>query len=496
VVSSRDGFFGEAMEQQRLDEPVVVLTCARSGSTLLRFILDAHPALACPPETSITDLCSRMGIFSMLLDGPSSTGRPALGDEALISIRIWVTATYSSYLARAGKVRWCDKSLGSAESAGRFLELFPKAKFICLYRHSMDVVGSLIEACPYGLRGYGLEPFAAAHSGNSVAAAADYWLNQTNAIADFEQQHPDSCLRVRYEELVANPEVQAARIFSFLGEEQMPSITSACFAGDREQFGPSDHKIWDTTGVHTDSVGQGARVPVAVMAKPLLEPMNTLLERLGYQPVGEYWNSVPVSVLADQQGQDAAAVDGQAEVLNELDALLVPRIAGRLADMSSAPARVREVGSSVTFTAAAPAGGTALSTRSWRVDLATAAVSRNGTPDPKPDPRAWAVIGDAGDWTAVLTGRLSLATALRRGCLRLAVSPTAGPETGGRPLPPSLRFDLHLAVLRWLLRSAPGNGDAPGDLVRAPGRSGGGPGPVTKEPGRRRAGVPGGRPPG
>ena len=470
MVSSRDSFFGEAMEQQRLDEPVVVLTCARSGSTLLRFILDAHPALACPPETGITELCGRMGVFSDLLAGPSLTGRAALSHEALISIRIWVTATYSSYLARAGKVRWCDKSLGSAEWAGRFLELFPKAKFICLYRHSMDVVSSLIEACPYGLQGYGLDRFAAAHSGNSVAAAADYWLNQTNAIAEFEHQHPDLCLRVRYEELVANPEMQAARIFSFLGEEQVPSITSACFAADREQFGPSDHKIWDTAGVHTDSVGHGARVPVAVMAKGLLEPMNTLLERLGYQAVGEDWNSVPVSVLADQQGQDAAAVDGQAKVLKELDALLVPRIAGRLADMSSAPARVREVSPSVTITAAAVADGTGPSARSWRVDLATAVVSRNGTPDPKPDPRAWGVIGDAGDWTAVLTGRLSLATALRHGCLRLAVPPAARPEADGRP--PPLRSNPHLVVLRWLLRSAPGNSDAPGDLVRAPARSG------------------------
>src|SRR5204862_5951011 len=141
----------------------------------------------------------------------------------------------------------------------------------------------------------------------------------------------------------------------------------------------------------------------------------------------------------------AAAVDGQAEVLNELDALLVPRIAGRLADMSSAPARVREVSPSVTITAAAAADGTVPSTRSWRVDLATAAVSRNGTPDPKPDPRAWGVIGDARDWTALLTGRLSLATALRWGCLRLAVPPAAGPEAGG--LPPPLRSNPHLVVL-------------------------------------------------
>jgi Sulfotransferase family len=33
--------------------PVFVLCMGRSGSTLLRFLLDAHPDLACPPETSL-----------------------------------------------------------------------------------------------------------------------------------------------------------------------------------------------------------------------------------------------------------------------------------------------------------------------------------------------------------------------------------------------------------------------------------------------------------
>jgi hypothetical protein len=37
-------------------DPVFVLCNGRSGSTLLRFLLDAHPDLACPPETNLPDL--------------------------------------------------------------------------------------------------------------------------------------------------------------------------------------------------------------------------------------------------------------------------------------------------------------------------------------------------------------------------------------------------------------------------------------------------------
>ena len=38
-------------------DPVFILTASRSGSTLLRFILDTHPDFACPPETMITAAC-------------------------------------------------------------------------------------------------------------------------------------------------------------------------------------------------------------------------------------------------------------------------------------------------------------------------------------------------------------------------------------------------------------------------------------------------------
>ena len=34
-------------------DPVFVLCGGRTGSTLLRFLLDAHPDLACPPETNV-----------------------------------------------------------------------------------------------------------------------------------------------------------------------------------------------------------------------------------------------------------------------------------------------------------------------------------------------------------------------------------------------------------------------------------------------------------
>src|SRR6266851_2043288 len=41
-------------------DPVFVLCSGRSGSTLLRVLLDAHPDLACPPETKLPEALGRL----------------------------------------------------------------------------------------------------------------------------------------------------------------------------------------------------------------------------------------------------------------------------------------------------------------------------------------------------------------------------------------------------------------------------------------------------
>jgi hypothetical protein len=432
----------------RLDEPVVVLTCARSGSTLLRFLLDAHPALACPPETGVVDLVTRMGVLSMLLDGPPEDGQAGLSDHAAEAICAWVGSTFGAYLQQAGKVRWCEKSLGSADSAGRFLALFPKAKFICLYRHCLDVVDSMMEACPWGLRGYGLEPFAAAHPGNSVAAITDFWVTHTRAIAEFEAVYPEACLRVRYEDVTANPEEQAERIFRFIGEQPLPGISAACLAErGPEHFGPADHKIWWTTGINTDSVGRGWRIPVEALSQPVLALANDLLSRLGYDTIdegpgrharmaGPGVSRAPADDVGLPASQDHTTPDNEAAVLDQLDELLTARVAtrpagGELADTG--------VSSAFFITGTVPVPGGDVASRSWRVDPEAGRIARAGAVG---SPGEWGVIGSVEAWRCVLAGQLNFGTAMRHGQLRY----TDAPADEVQPLPP-LRGDSRTRVL-------------------------------------------------
>jgi protein-tyrosine sulfotransferase len=179
--------------------PVFVLSMARSGSTLLRFILDSHPDLACPPETNVAQVCFGLARLWDLLEPPLESAtdgwRPNavpvhLPPDAAMSIRAAVDAVYGRYLARHGKRRWCDKSLDSAQMADLLAHLYLEAQFVCLYRPCVDVVVSAIEASPWGLSGYGFDPYVTNTPGNMVLAAARCWLDTTRAIVEFQEKHP------------------------------------------------------------------------------------------------------------------------------------------------------------------------------------------------------------------------------------------------------------------------------------------------------------------
>ena len=276
--------------------PVFILTASRSGSTLLRFILDSHPALACPPETGLGLACGQLASTLGTLENSAAASRGP-GEEVVASpdtaavIRAAIEFGFGGYLRRRGKARWCDKSLDNVQYAGLLAQVFPDAKFICLYRHCMDVIASGVEACPWGLHRFGYDQFVARHPGNSVAAIADYWLLCAHMAMDFEQRYPERCHRVRYEDLVAEPERTAAGIFSFLEVESVPGITRTCFEREHEADGPSDEKIWFTGAVTGGSVGRGAVVPVGAFPPGMLPVLNHVLAALCYRPADEEWNT-------------------------------------------------------------------------------------------------------------------------------------------------------------------------------------------------------------
>jgi hypothetical protein len=449
---------------------------ARSGSTLLRFLLDAHPDVACPPETNLPALCAQLAVVWSLIEGaPLSMTRgdtpPVVPPAAVAGIRRTLDNMLGPYLARRGKTVLCDKSLGTAEYASLLADIYPGTRFISLYRHPMDVIASGMEACPWGLNGYGFDPYIVGSPGNAVCALARYWLENASLIARVEEQYPDRCHRVRYENMVEAPEQVADGIFRFAGVTPEPGITRRCFTAERERLGPGDHKIWHTSQFTAASVGRGQYIPIGLIPPPVLEEINKLLNRLGYLPVDETWGTAAappaLHIIPDHRQVPVPAT----AVLSTNGRIEAPEIlAERLhhgLDHAGAGFTSRWAPCSLErFTMVSRQHQDAHAAQ-WLVDLATRTVTYDmvttppaanaggdagtdpvetgaddeDTVDGDPD---WSVIGTPEAWTAVLRGQVNLAVALRRCDLRYCDY-----DEPGNPATPvaDVRIDMMAALL-------------------------------------------------
>ena len=444
------------------DDPVFVLCAGRSGSTLLRFLLDAHPDLACPPETRLPWLARQLATAWAVIEDAGPSGQSANGSSADAAIsapvaeglRRSLDPMMTSYLRRRGKRRYCDKSLGAAQHAGLLLRIWPGARFICLYRHPMDVIASGIEASPWGLTSYGFEPYIGSPPDNNVAALARYWLDYTTSIVAAEEHFTDRCLPVRYEDLVTDPDGEIARILEFIGAAPAPGIVARCFGPGHQRFGPGDYKIWNTSGVSADSVGRGWTMPAGKIPAPLLGRVNELADVLGYIRVGEQWGTgAKPADLRTGKDDSAPAAGGEAggepdrapdrehgrepdrtpgrapAALPDWAVAVDERVRAGLARVGEQFARdhgsrARE---SVLLFVNAPAWADADAW--WRLDLAAGTVAAGlGEAGVDAD---WSLTGSAQAWDRLLAGQANLGVAFRRGDLRYADKGDAGAGSTG-----------------------------------------------------------------
>lgn len=195
-----------------------------------------------------------------------------------------------AHLARTGKADWCDKSLSNVFHLDRLAEVWPEARFVLLHRHCMDMVLSGIEASPWGLSEYGFGTVAQRSPTDTVVALAAYWADRTARMLDFERRQGSRCLRLRYEDLVAEPAVELARLWDHLGVEPVEPPEGS-FGAPGAAAGPGDHTIWYTDRLHGEAVGRGARVPPDHVLGPLRAHVNELLEALDYPLVDDAWGS-------------------------------------------------------------------------------------------------------------------------------------------------------------------------------------------------------------
>jgi hypothetical protein len=200
--------------------PVFIVGCPRSGTTLMRQILDSHPRIACPGETWFL-----IGLLEQLRNPFFVRGLNGLGverAEAVGNIRAFALNYYERFLFRSGKKRWADKTPGYVDYCPEICEVFhANVRFVYLLRHGMDVANSMRDRDWVGLLAPGLDasdPLA------RLEVGARTWIRMTESFERFRQTHPELCHTVRFEELTERPEPIIQGVLRFLGEPWDPAV--------------------------------------------------------------------------------------------------------------------------------------------------------------------------------------------------------------------------------------------------------------------------------
>jgi hypothetical protein len=271
---------------------IVVLGMPRSGTTLLRRILDSHPAICAPGETFLLRASSRFleseeiafGIDYGVLGGLKPLGFTA--DEILARLRALPFQFYDDLAQRAGKRRWAAKTAVDSFYVEAIERLYAgHVQFVCVVRHGLDVVCSLKEFSDE-LQGYiaELRPYIQRHA-RPLEAFAHAWVDVTTALTGLAERHANSAILLRYEDLVAEPHATLSRLFAFLGEDQDPDLPQRAF-GNKEVTGLGDWKTYATHEFKGDSIGRWRDLPDDMAAR-LAAVVNPTLAACGYPPVEE-----------------------------------------------------------------------------------------------------------------------------------------------------------------------------------------------------------------
>src|SRR6266478_4880458 len=191
--------------------PIIIGGCQRSGTTLLRVMLDSHPHIACGPES---------GLLAGSFLPQKLTKRFNVPTDEIW--RLWgmakdhadfVDRFLTRYAFDRGRQRWAEKTPHHARFLEYIFRHFPKAKFIHMIRDGRDVVCSIRTHPKYRIVD---GKKVATGIRKPIEPCIDSWLRETaNGLR--WRDHP-SYFEVRYEDLVNAPELQLRQLCDFIGE--------------------------------------------------------------------------------------------------------------------------------------------------------------------------------------------------------------------------------------------------------------------------------------
>jgi hypothetical protein len=207
--------------------PIFMIGTQRSGSNLLRLMLNQLPEIVAPHPPHILqrmmplaqaygdlsdsknfaalvdDVCYLVEANPVPWEGVTLDRRDVAKrcrEKSLISL---YGAVYDLYAEAKGAEAWCCKSLANVNYLPQMEAYFQRPRYIYLYRDGRDVAVSFRKAVVGEKHFYHI---------------AKEWVKaQELAVKHREKIDPERFLNIQYEHLVANPKKSAQQICNFLG---------------------------------------------------------------------------------------------------------------------------------------------------------------------------------------------------------------------------------------------------------------------------------------
>ncbi len=197
----------------------------KSGTTFLQQIINAHPQVSCPSEHQFTTLLTyipkMMDSYNRIL-GEIDQKTARQGTAPFVHEDVQALCRHAIYLAirRAAEeknARWMGANDNAiVDNLPLFLQMFPEARYLCIVRDPRD---SILSSWHHNLRVEKAFLERAVSLENWADSRSVAWQSSMKQIRD-SRENPSLAGRlefVRYEDQVAEPLSEIARVFKFLG---------------------------------------------------------------------------------------------------------------------------------------------------------------------------------------------------------------------------------------------------------------------------------------
>jgi LPS sulfotransferase NodH len=234
-----------------VEQPGFVMCTLRSGSTLLRVLLDSHSEIHCPHEIHLRYLSVNLeakwverSMKEMGLDKPR------------LEYLLWDRVLHRE-LTGSGKPRLVTKTPNDVFIADRIMECWPDAKLVFLLRHPAAIVRSRQD-----------------YQGDAADAEKNVALIRRYCEALEAARQKYDGVTIRYEELTSEPEPTLRRVCDHLGVPFEPGML---------EYGEQDHgRFKSGLGDWNDKIKSGRIQDPGPPPDEIPEPLRPIAATWGY----------------------------------------------------------------------------------------------------------------------------------------------------------------------------------------------------------------------